>query len=93
MPFDAAPSRPAVTPVATASPRKKRADLTLGVFSHDGDWKIYSAQDTPIPYDTRDGAVAAAEEQALQAVRAGRRVELFVQEEDGTLRQATLELH
>jgi len=87
MPFDAASPRP-----AAAARRRSKTDMTLGVFSHDGEWKVYSANDRPIHYDTHKGAMAAAEEHARDAARAGRRVELFVQEEDGTLRQATIDL-
>ncbi len=92
MPFDAASPHSTIAP-ATGSRCRTKTDMTLGVFSHNGDWKVYSASDKPIHYDTRDGAMAAAEEQVLAAARAGRRVELFVQEEDGTLRQAMIERH
>ena len=91
MPFDAA-AQPFVAPVAAPVSRRTVNDLTLGVFSHDGEWKIYSPFDKPAQFDTRESAIAAAQDKAQQAARAGRRVELFVQEEDGAFRQAAIAL-
>ncbi len=44
-------------------------------------------------YADRTLALQIAETLALDAVRSGRKVELFVQDENGELRQARVELH
>jgi hypothetical protein len=79
-------------PVAKGE-RRKRADLTLGVFSDGANWKVYSQFGSPAAYASRQDALVAAEDRAFEAVRAGRRVELFVEAEDGSLGQARLALH
>ena len=72
--------------------RRKRPDLTLGVFSADGSWKVYSQSGLQFgpasAYSTRQEAVVAAEERAFAAAKAGREVELFVEHEDGSLGMA-----
>lgn len=79
-----------------ASGRRKRPDLTqaltLGVFSDGTGWKVYSQFDPADLYPSRQEAVVAAETRAFEAARAGRKVELFVEDEDGRLGQARLEL-
>jgi hypothetical protein len=84
----ASPFRPAKGGV-----RRKRPDLTLGVFSDGGNWKVYSQFGSPAAYPCRREALVAAETRAFEAVRAGRRVELFVEAEDGSLGQARLDLN
>jgi hypothetical protein len=71
--------------------RRKRPDLTLGVFIDGGAWKVYSQFGSADPYPSRSEALAAAETRALAAARAGRKVELFVEDEDGALAQARLD--
>ena len=68
----------------------KRADETLGVFSDGAGWKVYCERGAPAAYPSRQAAMVAAEERAFAAARAGRRVELFVQDENGFLSQAPL---
>lgn len=72
--------------------RRKKPDLTLGVFSADGAWKVYSQSglqfDPAAAYSSRQEAMVAAEERAFAAARAGRAVELFVEHEDGSLGMA-----
>ncbi len=76
--------------------RRKRPDLTpdltLGVFSDGTGWKVYSQFDAADVYPSRQEAVVAAETRAFEAARAGRKVELFLEDEDGSLGQARLEL-
>jgi hypothetical protein len=67
--------------------RVKRPRLKLGVFSHRGVWKVYEEFAAPQLFPTRRQAVAAAQARALAESRKGRAVELFVEEEDGALRQ------
>ena len=67
--------------------RRKRTDLTLGVFSFDGAWKVYSPFEAAAVYPTRAEAVVAAETRAFAETRRGRRVEFFVESEDGGLSQ------
>jgi hypothetical protein len=90
MPFDSSVSPASET--RAAFPAKRRPDLTLGVFNADGAWKVYCASDRASAYPNRQEAMVAAEERAFTAAREGRRVELFVQEEDGCFRQATVAL-
>lgn len=71
--------------------RLKRVDEMLGVFSDGRAWKVYSGSGAAAPYPSRQEALVAAEERAFAAARAGRRVELFVQYEDGSLGQAPLD--
>lgn len=70
---------------------KRRADLTLGVFADGAGWKVYSQFGAPDPYPSRSEALAAAETRAFAAAKAGRRVELFIEDEDGALGQARLD--
>ena len=89
-----------MTPDPFASPflksgqggRRKRPDLTLGVFSDGSGWKVYSQFDAADVYPSRQEALVAAETRAFEAARAGRKVELFLEHEDGSLAQARLEL-
>ncbi len=89
MPFDTGLSLTTQAAVDHAA-RRKRPRLKLGVFSHDGAWKVYQEFDAPQPYPTRQQAVAAAEERAFAEARSGRPVEFFIEEEDGALRQIDL---
>ena len=94
MPFDATLSldcHPA--PEAPAARRARRLPLSLGVFHSGGAWKVYGQFERAIAYASRELAVSAAQARALEAVRGGRRVELFIEEEGGELRQAAVELH
>lgn len=91
MPFESSMS-PAPEISAARRLKRRTPDLTLGVFNADGAWKVYSAADRACAYANRQDAMAAAEERAFTAAREGRRVELFVQEEDGCFRQAPVEL-
>jgi hypothetical protein len=70
---------------------RRRPDLTLGVFTDGAGWKVYSQFGSADPYPSRGEALAAAETRAFAAARAGRRVELFVEDEDGALGQARLD--
>lgn len=72
---------------------KRRPDLTLGVFTDGAGWKVYSQFGSPDPYPSRQEALAAAETRAFEAARSGREVELFVEDEDGALAQARLDLN
>lgn len=89
-----------MTPDPFASPflqsgqggRRKRPDLTLGVFSDGTGWKVYSQFDSADVFPSREEAVIAAETRAFEAARAGRKVELFFEDEDGSLGQARLEV-
>jgi hypothetical protein len=69
--------------------RRKRPDLTLGVFSDGRAWKLYSQSGLQFApacaYSSRQEAMVAAEERAFAAAKAGRQVELFVEHEDGSL--------
>jgi hypothetical protein len=71
--------------------RRRRPDLTLGVFTDGEAWKVYSQFDSAASYPSRGEALAAAETRAFAAARAGRKVELFVEDEDGALAQARLD--
>ncbi len=73
-------------------PRHRRPDLTLGVFTDGAGWKVYSQFGSADSYPSRDEALAAAETRAFAAARAGRKVELFVEDEDGALGQARLDV-
>ena len=75
-----------------ARPRRRRPDLTLGVFSDGLGWKVYSQFGSADPYPSRGEALAAAETRAFAAARDGRKVELFVEDENGALGQARLDL-
>ncbi len=90
MPFDAADFQPDSTHSQAARCRS-RCNVQLGVFSHDGVWKIYSQFDQASAFSSRGQALEAAWARAREAVRAGGQVELFVQDEDGGLRQAVLD--
>lgn len=84
-------------PAALATPflqsgqgrRRKHPDLTLGVFSDGRSWKVYSQSGLLFgpadAYSSRQEAMVAAEERAFAAAKAGRQVELFVEDEDGSL--------
>ena len=89
MPFDS----PAISVVSTPGGAPRKPDLTLGVFSADGAWKLYSQFDSASTYASRQEAMVAAEARAFAEARAGRRVELLVQEEDGSFGSAPIELH
>jgi hypothetical protein len=94
MPFDASLSLDfPLSPQAPAGRRALSQPLSLGVFRQDGAWKVYGQFDRAAAYANRELAVSAAEARALEAVRCGRRVELFIEEESGELRQAAIELH
>ncbi len=93
MPFDAAAPPPNPSSPAAAIGRSLEGGLTLGVFSHAGRWKVYSPFDRACAYPNRAEALAAAEARARQAARDGMSVEVFVEEEDGALRQASIERH
>jgi hypothetical protein len=71
---------------------KRRPDLTLGVFTDGVDWKVYSQFGSADSFPSRGEALAAAETRAFAAAQAGRKVELFVEDEDGALGQARLDL-
>ena len=73
------------------SERRRRPDLTLGVFTDGLGWKVYSQFGAAAPYPSREQALAAAESRAFAETRAGRRVELFVEDENGALGQARLD--
>ena len=72
-------------------PSRMRADLTLGVFTDGAAWKVYSQFGPADPYPSRQEALLAAEARAFAAAQAGRRVELFVEDETGALAQARLD--
>ncbi len=88
MPFDTAELTPIRSRSVEVAPRVKARCLTLGVFNHDGAWKVYSRFEPACAYPNRAKALAAAERRAQEAVHAGIPVEFFVQEEDGSLGQA-----
>jgi hypothetical protein len=69
---------------------QRRPDLTLGVFTDGAGWKVYSQFGSADLYPSREEALAAAEARAFAAASAGREVELFVEDEDGALGQARL---
>lgn len=71
--------------------RKRRPDLMLGVFTDGAAWKVYSQFGSADLYPSRQEALVAAETRAFAAAKAGRRVELFVEDEDGALGQACLD--
>jgi hypothetical protein len=93
MPFDASLSLDCPTPQAPAIRRSRHAPLSLGVFHSDGAWKVYDPFERAVAYADRAQAVSAAEARALEAIRGGRRVELFIEEETGELRRAAIGLH
>jgi len=70
---------------------QRRPDLTLGVFTDGAGWKVYSQFGSADAYATRGEALAAAETRAFAETSAGRKVELFVEDEDGALGQARLD--
>lgn len=70
---------------------RREPDLTLGVFTDGAAWKVYSQFGSADPYPSRSEALAAAETRAFAAAQAGRKVELFVEDEDGALGQASLD--
>lgn len=79
-------------PPSTQGARLRRADptakVTLGVFSDRGGWKVYSQFGSAAAYSSRQDALMAAQARASEAASEGRRVELFVEHEDGSLGQA-----
>ncbi len=75
------------------SDRRRRPDLTLGVFTDGAGWKVYSQFGSADPYPSRQEALIAAEARAFAAPQAGRRVELFVEDETGALGQVRLDAH
>jgi hypothetical protein len=77
---------------ARGSKGRKRPDLTLGVFTDGAGWKVYSQFGSADVYPSRGEALAAAETRAFAEARAGREVELFVEDENGALGQARLAL-
>jgi hypothetical protein len=95
MPFDASyPPDEGPFPPRAAPPRRDRQPpLTLGVFHYGGAWKLYGEFERAAAYPNRALALSAAETRALEAARCGRRVELFIQDENGELRQAAVEPH
>ena len=70
---------------------RKQPDLMLGVFADGADWKVYSQFGSAEAYPSRGEAMFAAENRAFAETRAGRRVELFVEDETGALGQARLD--
>lgn len=93
MPYDISHAALSETP-SIAPPRRRRAPaLSLGVFHHGGAWKVYCEFERAAAYPCRDLAVSAAEARAREAAHCGQRVALFIQEENGELRQAAVELH
>jgi hypothetical protein len=90
MPFDSS-FVPSSQHAVIDQPRSRRLEaLSLGVFRFDGDWKVYSTLGRASVYPSRGVALSVAESLALDAIRGGRQVELFVEDEDGELRQAAL---
>jgi hypothetical protein len=93
MPYDIS-SAPSSESPPVAQPRRRRGPvLSLGVFNHGGAWKVYGEFERAAAYPNRDLAVSAAESRAREAARCGQRVALFIQEENGELRQAAVERH
>jgi len=92
MPFDASdPMLAAEVSVPQTSARAHRLrPLSLGVFHYGGAWKVYREFDRAAAYPSRALAVSVAETLALEAMRDGRKVDLFIQDEAGELRQAAL---
>ena len=76
---------------SVTSRQRKRPDLTLGVFTDGSAWKVYSQFGSADAYPSRQEAMIAAETRAFAAAQAGRRVELFVEDETGALGQARLD--
>jgi hypothetical protein len=72
--------------------RRKQPDLSFGVFSDGRGWKVYSSAGSPDLYPSREEALFAAETRAFAAAQAGRQVELFVEAEDGSLAQSSIDL-
>jgi hypothetical protein len=66
-------------------------DLTLGEFTDGEGWKVYSQFGSADRFPSRSEALAAAETRAFTAAQAGRKVELFVEDETGALAQARLD--
>jgi len=93
MPFDVSDSVLSA-PIALADLPNRRArirPLNMGVFNYDGAWKVYGEFDRATAYDSRDLAISAAEARVLEAALMGRPATLFIQDEDGELRQAAVE--
>ncbi|MEI9890634.1 MAG: hypothetical protein WDN45_08575 [Caulobacteraceae bacterium] len=63
------------------------------MFNYDGEWKVYGEFERAVTCPNREQALSVAESRALAAARYGRRVELFIQEENGELRQVDVKLH
>ena len=78
-------------PASRPGQRRRRPDLTLGVFTDGSSWKVYSQFGSADPYPSRQEALVAAEMRAFAAAQAGRKVELFVEDETGALAQARLD--
>lgn len=79
------------SPLLRPRESRRRPDLTLGVFTDGAGWKVYSQFGSADLYPSREEALAAAETRAFAAAKAGREVELFVEDEDGALGQARLD--
>lgn len=91
MAFDASPPPQSDSPQTVGGTQRRRwPSLSLGVFNYDGEWKVYSQFEPALACTSRDQAVVAAETRAFEAVRCGQKVELFVQDENGELRQAAI---
>jgi hypothetical protein len=90
MPFDASFSLDCPSPPAPAIRRPGDAPLSLGVFRSEGAWKVYGQFERAAVFASRELAVSAAQARVLEAARCGRRVELFIEEENGELRQAAI---
>ncbi len=88
MPFDASDYAP------QTAPRVRRAttrDLSVGVFSDGGLWKVYSEFGAARPFATRAQALQAGYALALEALDNGSGVQMFVQDEDGGFAQVAVE--
>jgi hypothetical protein len=93
MPFEASHGwSPGAPRPAERLRRRHCPTLTLGVFRHGGEWKIYSSLERAVAYPNRDVALQVAETRALEAASRGARVDMFIQDENGELRQAVVEL-
>ncbi len=91
MAFDASASPQPQSPQTVGGTQRRRwPPLSLGVFNYDGEWKVYSQFEPALPCASRDQAVVAAETRAFEALRCGQQVELFVQDENGELRQSAI---
>ncbi len=88
MPYDASDYSPLTAPrVRRASSR----DLTVGVFSDGGLWKVYSEFVAARSFATRALAMQAGYALALEALDSGSGVQMFVQDEDGGFAQVAVE--